>query len=121
MAWCYLIHFDSPPRGKQRHYLGYTSNLAQRWGDHQAGHGSDLTKLAAKQGARMTLARVWPNGSRDLEIKLKQSGHFERNCAVCMMNAIAEALTVGEFGREVNVRVGAKINRRPDMYNPDNE
>jgi len=95
MAWCYLIHFDIPPRGVQQHYIGYTTNIAQRWGDHQAGHGSDLTKLAARQGIRMTLARVWPNGSRELEVELKSRHGAKRMCPVCSICAVSEALMLG--------------------------
>jgi len=93
MAWCYLIHFDSPVRGKQRHYLGYTSNLPQRWGDHRAGHGADLTKAAVRQGIGMTLARVWPDGTRSLEDKLKRISHFKSYCPICMGDAVSVELT----------------------------
>jgi predicted GIY-YIG superfamily endonuclease len=93
-SYCYLIHFESPPRGKQRHYLGYTANLSQCWSDHQAGHGSDLTKLAVKQGIRITLARVWPDGSIDMEAALKRCHHsMSELCPVCMVGFVAGVLT----------------------------
>lgn len=92
MAWCYLIHFDSPVNKSKRHYLGYTANLAQRWGDHQAGHGSELTKAAVRQGIKMRLARVWSNGSYELERGLKRANHFKRHCPICLRHDVAANL-----------------------------
>jgi predicted GIY-YIG superfamily endonuclease len=91
MAWCYLIHFERPV-GRFKHYLGYTTNLAQRWGDHKAGRGSRLTKAAVRQGIRMTLARLWSNGSKHLEIELKRANNFKRHCPICLRHEIGKNL-----------------------------
>jgi predicted GIY-YIG superfamily endonuclease len=91
MSWCYLIHFDRPPRGRQAHYIGYTSDLAKRWADHCTGHGSDLTRLAKRLSISMRLARVWRHGSKGLEIKLKHHGGRSL-CPVCMLEDVDRVL-----------------------------
>jgi len=86
MSFCYLIHFDSPPRVNQQHCIGYTSDLPQCKADHLAGRGSELTKAAVKQGISMTFAKFWTEGSRELEIILRQRGNYKRLCPICRNN-----------------------------------
>ena len=105
---CYLLHFDKPvgnpqsdaqraanglpPRKKAfthgaRHYLGYAENLERRIQHHRDGTGANLTKVAAAAGANIIVARVWDNGSRALERKLKTSKHHSRLCPLCNPHA----------------------------------
>jgi predicted GIY-YIG superfamily endonuclease len=109
MAYCYLIHFKKPPRGKQSHYIGYTSDLAKRWADHCSGHGSDLTRLAKSSGISMRLARIWKNGSKELEIQLKHRGG-KSLCPVCM--AIEVECTLATFG----LPIGAESSGQMELW-----
>jgi predicted GIY-YIG superfamily endonuclease len=91
MAWCYLIHFESPPRGRSQHYIGYTGNVRNRWKEHCSGQGSDLTKLAKAQGIEMELVRVWANASKKTERYLKDCGG-KSLCPVCMAAEVQRTL-----------------------------
>ena len=71
----YLIHID-PPYKHAKHYKGWTDRpVEQRFADHLAGRGALLTRLAVQAGSRLTLARVWPDTTKDREDSIKrQSG-----------------------------------------------
>jgi len=78
----YLIHID-PPYKHDKHYKGWTDRpVAQRFADHLAGRGALLTRLAVQAGSRLTLARVWPNTTKDREDAIKRSGG-KRMCPEC--------------------------------------
>ncbi len=85
----YLIHFDRPignpdtPHGMARHYMGYTENLERRLAGHRAGNGSRLMAAVAERGIGWTVARVWPDGDRDLERRLKRRKKHRRLCPIC--------------------------------------
>lgn len=80
---CYLLHFNSP-FGHARHYLGFASpgRLEQRLAEHAAGRGAKLTGYVKAAGITWTLARVWEDGTRTDERRMKQSGH-SRRCPLC--------------------------------------
>jgi hypothetical protein len=78
----YLIHFARPFK-HARHYKGWTDRPVQeRFADHIAGRGALLTRLATQAGIPMTLARVWPNTTKDREDAIKRSGG-KRMCPEC--------------------------------------
>jgi predicted GIY-YIG superfamily endonuclease len=91
MAYCYLIHFETPPRGRSQHYIGYTGNVKERWKEHCAGQGSDLTRLAKKQGIKMELVRVWRNATMKTEQYLKDCGG-KSLCPICMASEVQQVL-----------------------------
>lgn len=78
----YLLHFDRP-FGHAKHYLGSTTHLARRLGDHRTGHSSSkfMNKIH-DAGIGFQLARVW-KGDKQTERKLKNQGGASRICPVC--------------------------------------
>lgn len=85
----YLLHFDRPYR-HARHYLGYARDVAAmhaRIDMHYAaserdGQNHRLMVAVRAAGISFTLARVWPDGTRQDERRKKQRGHA-RHCPLC--------------------------------------
>jgi predicted GIY-YIG superfamily endonuclease len=77
----YLIHFQIPYR-RARHYMGVTSDLAQRLEDHRRGAGSALMAAVTKAGIEWEVVRTWP-GDRKLERRMKRWKNSPRLCPVC--------------------------------------
>jgi hypothetical protein len=87
----YLIHID-PPYKHARHYKGWTDRpVEQRLADHLAGRGALLTRLAVRAGSRLTLARVWPNTTKDREDSIKRQDG-KRMCPECGVKPAAPRL-----------------------------
>ena len=83
---CYLLHFDQPyPAGKRpQHYLGYARNVATRVAHHAAGtSGARLPAVMREAGIGFTVARVWPDGDRALERRLKRWNKGRALCPEC--------------------------------------
>lgn len=80
----YLIHLE-PRYQHAGHYLGWSDDIARRLEQHRGGgsKASPLLRAAAAAGSSLTLARIWPGGSRDLERRLKRGGGLSRHCPVC--------------------------------------
>ena len=78
----YLLHFERPYR-HARHYVGWTQNLAARLEAHARGRGARLVEVAAKAGIGFTLARTWPESTRDREDLIKHAGGARRYCPEC--------------------------------------
>jgi predicted GIY-YIG superfamily endonuclease len=78
----YLLHFDRPYR-HARHYVGWTQNLAARLEAHARGRGARLVEVAANAGIGFTLARTWPESTRDREDIIKHAGGARRYCPEC--------------------------------------
>jgi predicted GIY-YIG superfamily endonuclease len=84
---CYLVHLDQAlgsnhPRGRARHYLGTTTNLAQRLESHRSGKGARMLAAAAAKGIAFDVVRTWPGG-RDVERQLKAQRNAPRMCPRC--------------------------------------
>lgn len=77
----YLLHFDRPYH-HARHYIGCTSNLAQRLRDHRAGRGARLMEVIVQAGISFRVARVW-DGGRTVERKLKDRKNAGDLCPIC--------------------------------------
>lgn len=94
-TWVYLIHFESPignpdsPHGTAQHYLGTTSDLARRLGEHSRGESTHCTRIMAAvhaAGVGWALARTWerPDGDGyELERKLKNWKNHRKLCPIC--------------------------------------
>ena len=78
----YLLHF-SPPYQHARHYLGYADEVMPRVWAHRRGHGARLTQVAVDAGCGLILARVWVEGDRRLERRLKRRKDAPRLCPIC--------------------------------------
>lgn len=80
----YLLHFDRP-LGHAAHYLGYSKTedaVAKRVEAHRVGKGSTLMAALRAAGIGFTLVRLWPNGERTDERRLKGHGS-PRYCPRC--------------------------------------
>jgi predicted GIY-YIG superfamily endonuclease len=78
----YLVHFARPYR-HARHYLGYTADVGARAARHAAGHGARLLEVVTQAGIPWQVVRVWENGDRALERRLKAHKKSWRLCPVC--------------------------------------
>jgi len=80
----YLLHFDEPYRHAQ-HYLGWAPDrtLDARLAHHLNGTGSRLCAVVLAAGITWRLARVWVDGDRTLESRLKRRGGRSRLCPIC--------------------------------------
>jgi predicted GIY-YIG superfamily endonuclease len=78
----YLLHFDRPYR-HARHYTGWTTDLKGRLDAHRRGDGSKFMRYVRAAGIRFTLARVWPNTTKDREDSVKHRGGASRFCPEC--------------------------------------
>ncbi len=83
-AATYLIHF-SRPLGHAKHYTGSTTrSVEERFAEHVAGRGANLTQKAIAAGITLTLARVW-DGDRGMETRLKYRNSVARTGVKCGM------------------------------------
>lgn len=82
----YLLHFDRP-FGHARHYLGFadgdTVNLERRMKQHGTARGAKLMVAVKKAGITWQTARIWPDGTRTEERRLKNCGGSARQCPIC--------------------------------------
>lgn len=79
---CYLLHF-SEPLAHARHYAGFArADVEARVIQHQQGFGARITQVAVSRGIHLELVRVWPNGNRQFERKLKD-GSLTDLCPLC--------------------------------------
>lgn len=80
----YLLHFSSKVRG-QRHYVGFTQQaLTARLAQHRSGtFGSQLARLAVKNGVVLELVKTWHGATLKLERQLKREKNLKRHCLIC--------------------------------------
>lgn len=83
----YLIHFTHPisPNHTCQHYIGWAPHWPTRIMEHRAG-GSDAARLcqvAKERGIDFVVARIWADGDRALERRLKNRHGAARFCPVC--------------------------------------
>jgi predicted GIY-YIG superfamily endonuclease len=83
MCAVYLLHFERKLAGHAGHYCGYTSNLRARVAAHEAGDSAKLIEAITRNDIRFVVCRVWPDGDRDLERKIKQANNGPRFCPIC--------------------------------------
>lgn len=92
MTGLYLLHFD-PPYAHAGHYLGWAADVRRRVHEHVrcTGKSSPLVVAALGAGCKVTLARLWPGGSRLLERSLKRQGGLSRHCPICRASGVYHA------------------------------
>lgn len=95
MMAVYLIHFD-PPYKHAKHYLGFAEDVLPRVWAHQTGHGARLTQVAVDHGCNLVLARVWEDGDRKLERKLKRRKNAPKLCPICGAELSALDFTIDD-------------------------
>jgi len=80
----YLLHFDEPFK-HAKHYLGYTgrNDINYRMKEHSSGRGSKLMAAVSAAGIKFTIAKVWEDGDRTFERKIKNQKNTPRFCPIC--------------------------------------
>ena len=79
----YLLHFrQAYPAGKRpQHYIGWARDVAQRLAEHQNRTSrARLMEVIHAAGIPWSLARVWPEGDRATERRLKR---WKKGAALC--------------------------------------
>ncbi len=79
----YLICYGQTKYKHASHYLGFTDNLATRIYCHEHGNGARLMEVVNRNDVPWVVARVWLNGDRELERKLKRQHNGPRLCPIC--------------------------------------
>ena len=81
----YLLHFDLKISDHAYHYVGYceSGNLDARMTRHRAGRGGRLVQVLMARGGDFVVARVWPEGTKALERKLKRRKNHPKHCPIC--------------------------------------
>jgi len=91
----YLLHFDRPvaPGFPCRHYLGFADGGAEaverRVERHKRGNGARLVAVARERGIGFVVARIWPDGDRNFERRLKRQKSGPKLCPICRAAARA--------------------------------
>ena len=79
----YLIHFQEKLHHAQ-HYIGYVDkNLKQRIRKHRSNKGAKLLIAVNSKGIQWEVVRVWEDGDRQLERRLKNCKKSRCFCPVC--------------------------------------
>ena len=79
----YLIHFQSKLHHAQ-HYIGFVeTDLLQRIELHLSNKGAKLLAAVNNQGIRWQVVRVWLEGDRRIERKLKNYKKARCFCPIC--------------------------------------
>jgi len=86
----YLIHFGGKlgnEKHSAQHYCGYTNgSVTDRVQRHIRGNGSAICRAASKRNLAFYIVRIWREGNRELEKKLKASHNLKRYCPLCNTN-----------------------------------
>ncbi len=77
----YLVHLSRALNGA-RHYLGFSTNVAERMRRHKAGRGAPLLAEAAKRGIGFKVVRRWLKRDGYFEQELKRGG-IGQHCPMC--------------------------------------
>lgn len=89
----YILHL-SPPLKHARHYIGFSDSVKKRFAHHLAGTGSRFTQACVERGIILTLARVFPKGTRQDERRMKTSSRSRlvEKCPVCCLLTIIKIM-----------------------------
>jgi hypothetical protein len=83
----YLIHLNEKLHHAQ-HYIGFiqgneSASLENRLNRHKSGQGSKMLKAAILNGILFNIVRIWKEGDRKFERKLKNKKNAKFLCPVC--------------------------------------
>jgi len=81
------VHFSGRTTENRQHYLGFSSDLQRRYGQHRSGWGANETRKTIAEGLTLTVAQTW-KGTPALERRLKEWSRdgrrgFYRICPLC--------------------------------------
>lgn len=77
----YLLHYDNPT-GEPFHYTGFTKRTPEERFKEHATVTKGYTGQLRSWGYKPILVRIWPEGDRQLEKKLKKVKASTR-CPIC--------------------------------------
>ena len=102
-GYVYLVHFSGRTKQGRQHYLGFSSNLERRYGQHRFGWGANETKKAIAEGLKLTVAQTW-KGTPTLERRLKEWSREEKKglsgiCPLCPREDDLPPDLAGELGK----------------------
>lgn len=87
MSAVYLIHchgeLGNPDTHTARHYLGYAENVEERLQKHASGNGSAFMAEVARRNIEWECVRIWENGNRTFERRLKNQKNHKHFCPIC--------------------------------------
>ena len=78
----YLIHFESKLHHAQ-HYIGWATDVEQRFKQHAAGTGARLLAAVKENGINFNIVRIWEKETRKFERLLKNRKNAKHFCPVC--------------------------------------
>lgn len=78
----YLVHLRRRVNGAQ-HYMGFSTDVAERIKVHRSGHGSPLLGLAARRGVSFRVVRHWRRKNGKFEKELKRRYALRDLCPTC--------------------------------------
>ena len=81
----YLICFDKKYK-HAKHYIGFVDNndgLENRIDMHKKGQGARLLQVLNENGIDYKVVRIWKEGDRNFERKLKNLSHSKELCPCC--------------------------------------
>jgi len=85
----YLLHFSEKIADHAQHYIGFSDvGIERRLKRHLEGNGAKPVRAAVQLGIEVKVARLWPNGNRKLERKLKNRKKARCLCPLCNPNLI---------------------------------
>ena len=88
-----------------------------RFAEHLAGKGAVLTRAAVRAGIGLTLARTWPNTTKDREDSLKHQGGARRFCPECGVKPAASRLASDKAPERLSLyeleRLGTTLDGTP--------
>lgn len=99
----YLIHFNAPFH-HARHYLGFAEDVDARVQKHRTGAGARLLQVVNAAGIAWQVARVWPEGTRDDERRLKAWKAATQLCPLCRAERLARLRLHSQTRRATNAR-----------------
>ena len=79
----YLLHLQSPLSNHARHYIGYAHDVQARFEHHKNGSGARMLRVCNERGINYEIVRIWKNGDKVFERKLKNCKNSSRFCPVC--------------------------------------
>lgn len=83
---CYLLHFHQPISEKHtcQHYIGFANDVNARVSFHRKGKsGVRLLEVAKQRGIGFDVVRIWEDGDKEFERKLKNRHAAPSLCPIC--------------------------------------
>lgn len=95
MHGVYLIHFEKPLH-HARHYIGYSSDIAERVYMHRLGKGARLMEVLEELSMKWWVVKVWEGETRAFERRLKNRHGAAPFCPECQREAREYAAAYSE-------------------------